>query len=155
MLRLKNLEVVNGGNPEGLGKRAEARDNRLDDDRLKVDYGKGGFVTAGKRFLVDASKRAMRGESLRLLLWLLGNMKEGNCVRHTQVVIADKLEWKREAVGRALRELREAGYVLVEKAPDGQRVIFVDPRRAFASGGTAQRRATVHYLKAAPSVAVV
>lgn len=66
-----------------------------------------------------------------------------------------EIELKPQAVSRALRELREAGYVAVEKAPDGQRVIFVDPRRAFASGGTAQRRATVHYLKAAPSVAMV
>lgn len=58
------------------------------------------------------AKRKLRGESMRVLLYLMSQMEFENYVRPTLNEIASALEMQRGNVSRAIRELRAAGILI-------------------------------------------
>lgn len=58
------------------------------------------------------AKKKLRGESMRVLLYLMSQMEFENYVRPTLNEIAEALQMQRGNVSRAIRELRAAGVLI-------------------------------------------
>lgn len=89
----------------------------IDDGRLvhvppKVRLGEDWFMAKHEGFEALA-KAKLRGESMRVLLWLMSQMEFENYLRPTLNEIAEALQMQRGNVSRALRELRAKGVLIV------------------------------------------
>ncbi|GAB3667590.1 helix-turn-helix domain-containing protein [Ramlibacter alkalitolerans] len=74
---------------------------------------KEGWFMAMQDGLAMLAKQPLRGESMRVLLYLMSEMEFENYVRPTHSEIAAALSMQRPNVSRAIRELRER-HVLID-----------------------------------------
>ena len=87
--------------------------------RLKV---KEKYMLLFQKALQDlATDRQLRGESLRVLLALLGRLDFENYLNISQRELADELRVRQPSIARAMRQLRERGIVLEGPASEGNR----------------------------------
>lgn len=109
------------------------------DGKAKLAYAFEEFVVVSTVLWSDIASAKVGGEALRVLAYLMAECKRSNRFEGTQVVIAERLGLHRQAVNRAFRELREAGYIIRINESSGARFWYVDARRAFR--GSPERHA--------------
>jgi DNA-binding MarR family transcriptional regulator len=90
-------EVVDGGDLVYVPKRIRMKE---------------GWFMAMQDGLAMLAKEPVRGESMRVLLYLMSQMDYENYMRPTICEIAEQLHMKKQNVSRAMKELRERRIVI-------------------------------------------
>lgn len=109
------------------------------DGKAKLAYAFQEFTVVSTVLWSDIASAKIGGEALRVLAYLMAECKRSNRFEGTQAVIAQRMEITPQAVNRAFRQLREAGYIIRITEPSGARFWYVDARRSFR--GSPERHA--------------
>lgn len=72
---------------------------------------KEGWFMAMQDGLADLAKQPLRGESMRVLLYLMSQMDYENHIRLSVSAVAEALSMKKQNASRALKELRQRGII--------------------------------------------
>lgn len=104
------------------------------------EFSEGFFVAS----IVGLPSLLRRGElpveALRVLGWLLENVKRSNRVEATQAVIGQALGMTQSNVSRAFRRLEAARLLLRVKEPHGMSFWYLDSRSTFRGSAEAHSR---------------